>query len=61
MTECPEGYFCPNGTGYDWQGCPAGTFSNAKGLKEALECTPCTGGQFCQGQFLFFLQLAGET
>ena len=49
MTECPEGYYCPNGTGYDWQGCPAGTYSNVRGLSDAIDCTPCLGGQFCQG------------
>lgn len=48
-TLCPTGYFCPNGTGYDWQGCPAGTYSSVLGLKSASECTPCTGGQYCQG------------
>lgn len=30
--ECPRGFYCPEGTGYDWQPCPKGTYSNAKGL-----------------------------
>ena len=46
---CPEGFFCPNGTGHDWQACPAGTFSSATGLRSADECTPCLAGEFCQG------------
>lgn len=29
---CPQGFYCPNRTGYDWQGCPPGTFSNQVGL-----------------------------
>ena len=29
---CPAGFYCPNGTGYDWKACPPGTFSNSLGL-----------------------------
>ena len=49
MSECPDGFFCPNGTGYNWDGCPAGTFGNAPRLTQASECTPCTAGYYCQG------------
>ena len=50
MSECPDGFFCPNGTGYNWEGCPAGTFGNAPRLTQASECTPCTAGYYCQGR-----------
>lgn len=42
---CPMGFFCPNGTGHDWQSCPAGTYGAAQGLTAAEECTPCDGGK----------------
>ena len=47
ITECPEGYYCPAGTGVDWQPCPVGTFSNQTGLSQDSQCLPCTGGQYC--------------
>ena len=47
ITECPEGYYCPAGTGVDWQPCPVGTFSNQTGLSLDSQCLPCTGGQYC--------------
>ena len=47
---CPQGFFCPNGTGHDWQPCPAGSYGNSLGLAEALECTPCDGGYYCAGK-----------
>ena len=50
---CPIGYFCPNGTGHNWQPCPAGTYGNSQGLKKAEDCTPCTGGQYCEGTDYF--------
>jgi len=25
---CPVGFYCPAGTGYDWQPCPPGTFNS---------------------------------
>ena len=49
ITLCPEGFYCPNGTGYDWQSCPAGTYSDVRGLAAALECTPCDAGYYCSG------------
>ena len=52
ITLCPEGYYCPNGTGYDWQSCPAGTYSSVRGLATALECTPCDAGYYCSGAFV---------
>lgn len=44
---CPEGFFCPPGTGRDWSPCPVGTFSDVKGLKNASECQLCSGGFYC--------------
>lgn len=47
--DCPEGFYCPNGTGVDWKQCPAGTYSNRKNLVREQDCTPCSGGRFCGG------------
>ncbi|CAH1789583.1 unnamed protein product [Owenia fusiformis] len=52
MVSCPEGFYCPNGTSYDWQSCPSGTYSNVRGLAEAVQCTPCDAGWYCQGNNL---------
>lgn len=41
---CPAGFFCPNGTGLDWQPCPAGTYSNQLRLYKVSE-------QFCFNTF----------
>ncbi len=30
--DCPEGYYCPAGTGLDWKPCPKGTYSNQRNL-----------------------------
>lgn len=49
MIDCPEGFYCPNGTGSDWKACPSGTYSNAKALAREQECTPCDGGRVCRG------------
>ena len=38
--------YCIEGT-IDPTGCPAGTFSNVKGLKSVSECQPCSYGQYC--------------
>ena len=47
-TVCPMGSYCPNGTRYrDEFLCPIGTFSNATGLIEESQCTPCLGGFYC--------------
>ena len=44
---CPEGYYCPNGTGFDWTPCPIGTYSNDTGLYQESQCTACEGGYYC--------------
>ncbi|PIK35709.1 hypothetical protein BSL78_27465 [Apostichopus japonicus] len=44
---CPEGYYCPDGTGIDWQSCPRGTFNNETGLQEESQCKDCLGGYYC--------------
>lgn len=44
---CPRGYYCPAGTGMDWQACPAGTYSNELGLVNASQCLQCSAGQYC--------------
>ncbi len=30
--DCPEGYYCPEGTGLDWQACPRGTYGTRTNL-----------------------------
>ncbi len=30
--DCPDGYYCPNGTGLDWMPCPRGTYSQQTNL-----------------------------
>ena len=49
---CPSGYFCPEGTGADWQSCPIGTYSSQYGLSSASECTLCDGGMYCDSPHL---------
>lgn len=48
---CPEGYYCPSGSPYATP-CPSGTFGNAQGLEVVANCTPCTGGSYCDGTAL---------
>ena len=43
---CPRGYFCETAS-FVGSLCPAGTFSNATGLKNETQCTPCTPGMYC--------------
>ena len=43
---CPEGMYCPVGT-INPIGCPPGTFSNVKGLKDSSECQACLHGKYC--------------
>lgn len=31
--DCPPGFYCPGGTGFDWKSCPPGTFSSDKRLR----------------------------
>ncbi|XP_071958404.1 uncharacterized protein [Antedon mediterranea] len=45
---CPQGYYCPEGTGYDYQMCPSGMFGSRTGLVAEEFCTPCTGGYYCE-------------
>ena len=44
---CPEGYYCPNGTGRNLKKCPPGTYSNTNRLKRELDCIPCDAGKYC--------------
>ena len=46
---CPEGYYCPEGTAFDWQPCVPGTYNNETGLSAEDQCRPCTGGHYCDG------------
>ena len=44
---CPQGYYCPTGTGFNLQACLQGTFSNQVGLEIEEQCTQCSAGHFC--------------
>lgn len=44
---CPQGFYCPANTGYNWMSCPLGTYGAQKGLKEERECKPCDAGKYC--------------
>ncbi|RUS80927.1 hypothetical protein EGW08_011308, partial [Elysia chlorotica] len=46
--DCPAGYFCVSGS-VTPQPCPLGTYSNSTGLRRSTDCTPCPGGQYCDG------------
>lgn len=52
MIDCPAGFYCPNGTGYDWRACPQGTYSNQTGLGREEDCLPCDSGKVCRGSNL---------
>lgn len=46
-TICPQGWYCPAGTGYVWQACPPGTYGGSTGLVKLSDCTDCDGGKYC--------------
>jgi len=50
LHECPEGYYCVNGTGHNPQPCPSGSYSNVTGLSDISHCTVCDPGMYCQGK-----------
>ena len=41
------GWYCPEGTGHDWQPCPRGTYSPVEFLSREEQCKPCEPGYFC--------------
>lgn len=43
---CPEGHYCPVGTG-EPEKCPKGTYSNVQFLRKENECQNCTEGNYC--------------
>ena len=45
--DCPSGFYCPLGTGYDLKPCPSGTFSPHTRLSSSDECTVCLAGHYC--------------
>ncbi|RUS80922.1 hypothetical protein EGW08_011303, partial [Elysia chlorotica] len=44
---CPQGSYCPEGTGSNAQACPQGTYGARDRLSNETECTACTGGYYC--------------
>ena len=46
--ECPAGHFCVEGT-TEPSRCPLGTYGNSTKVRKSTECTPCPGGQYCDG------------
>ena len=53
-----SGWYCPLGTGHDWQPCPRGTYSPVEFLSREEQCKPCEPGQFCA--FLNSTSTTGE-
>uniref|UniRef100_A0A7S3JP84 Chitin-binding type-2 domain-containing protein n=1 Tax=Aureoumbra lagunensis TaxID=44058 RepID=A0A7S3JP84_9STRA len=50
---CPQGYYCPEGiSDYTKYPCPYGTYGAQTLLQAASECTPCSAGQYCNGEGL---------
>ena len=47
--ECPIGFYCPEGTGYNYSGCPVGTYGDQVGLADISDCRQCDGGHYCSG------------
>jgi hypothetical protein len=47
---CPNGSYCPEGTGTVQPLCPRGTYSPTQGLQNASQCLSCPGGQYCAGE-----------
>ncbi|XP_069122179.1 multiple epidermal growth factor-like domains protein 6 [Argopecten irradians] len=50
--DCPNGYYCPAGTGINWMSCPSGSYSDQSGLYQVDQCKACTAGMYCQGEHL---------
>ncbi|XP_064159371.1 SCO-spondin [Anguilla rostrata] len=44
---CPAGFYCPEGSGYDWRACPEGTYGADAGLTAISECRECDPGHYC--------------
>ncbi|XP_076833352.1 uncharacterized protein LOC143478273 [Brachyhypopomus gauderio] len=44
---CPQGFYCAEGTGYDWEPCPPGTYGPDPGLRTLSQCRECDGGHYC--------------
>ncbi|KAK2153848.1 hypothetical protein LSH36_283g03001 [Paralvinella palmiformis] len=50
-TPCQPGYYCPNGTMDSHQyPCPPGTYNSMLYADSVLDCLPCPGGLYCEGQ-----------
>ncbi|KAJ8397174.1 hypothetical protein AAFF_G00440080 [Aldrovandia affinis] len=46
--QCPQGHYCPTGTGVPTQfGCPMGTFNPREGVVSIDGCIVCPPGKFC--------------
>lgn len=48
--DLPVGFYCPEGTAYEWRACPLGTYSPDSGLSELSQCRECDGGHYCSYQ-----------
>jgi hypothetical protein len=44
---CPQGFYCPAGTGIVLPRCPIGTYAHTDKLTAASDCTQCDPGSFC--------------
>ncbi|CAK8677709.1 unnamed protein product [Clavelina lepadiformis] len=48
QVECPQGFYCPSGTGYNWMSCPTGRYGQAGGLESEDDCRLCDPGKYCE-------------
>ena len=49
-TRCPEGYYCPEKTGYyQLTPCPPGTYASTSQGENEKHCLPCPDGKYCKG------------
>ena len=48
---CPAGHYCPLGTDVPI-GCPAGTYASTTFNTELGDCLNCTGGMYCDGEWV---------
>lgn len=47
LIDCPQGNYCPDGTGDVGIKCPIGTYGGSPNLAAITDCTQCTGGSYC--------------
>lgn len=46
----PQGFYCPERTGFDLKGCPEGTYGPDPGYWSVSQCKQCDGGYYCSAR-----------